>query len=271
VDDTPAPLGKPLDVLTRPEPRAAIAPAPPPPAADPVAPSRPTNGLLRVVAPVPGPLAPALSHKPLKIQAAATPPHPKPAAPAARVEAAKLEAPKLQKAVLKARRDKRRVHETEVAQSAPAKPRHALSAIAHAFAKLAPHHAKPEPVQRAQATPPRRKNAAPRLAAAEPRRARPQAAAPIRVANVQTRCASPDPGEALACGDPGLSAAERRLNRAYRDAEAAGVPASTLERQQQRWRAARAAAAREAPWAVRQVYQARIAELQDLTHDARGD
>jgi uncharacterized protein YecT (DUF1311 family) len=208
----------------------------------------------------------AIAPKPVKVHATAAPPHPKPAA-----EAAKLEPPKLQKAVLKAKRDKRRAHETEVAQAARAKPRHGLSAIAHAFAKLAPHHARPEPVQRAEAAPPRRKSAATRLAASEPHRAKPPAAVPIKVASVQTRCASPDPGEALACGDPSLNAAERRLNRAYRDAEAAGVPASTLERQQQRWRAARSAAAREAPWAVRQVYQARIAELQDLTRDARGD
>jgi uncharacterized protein YecT (DUF1311 family) len=162
--------------------------------------------------------------------------------------------------------------------AAPPKPRHGLSALAHAFAKLAPHHAKADAAERAEVAPPKRKRAGEmRLAKAEPRRVKPPAVAParlaqpIRVANVQPRCASPDPGEALACGDPGLSAADRRLQRAYHDAEAAGVPASTLERQQQRWRTARAAAAREAPWAVRQVYQARIAELQDLARDARGD
>jgi uncharacterized protein len=99
-----------------------------------------------------------------------------------------------------------------------------------------------------------------------------RASGTIRVANTTSvRCASPDPGEALACGDPNLSAAEKRLARAYRDAEAAGVPASTLASQQQRWKQARAAAAREAPWAVREVYQARIAELQDLTRDAKGE
>ncbi len=80
-------------------------------------------------------------------------------------------------------------------------------------------------------------------------------------------CVSEDPGEALVCADPRLGVRERQLQRAYRDAEAAGVPQSKLRRQQERWRAARAAAAREAPWAVDEVYQARIAELNDLSRN----
>jgi uncharacterized protein len=85
------------------------------------------------------------------------------------------------------------------------------------------------------------------------------------------RCASRDPGEALVCADPSLGAADRQLARAYQGARAAGVPDAQLQRQQQRWLAARAAAAREAPWAVRDVYLARIAELNGLAHDAHGD
>ncbi|HEY8573703.1 lysozyme inhibitor LprI family protein [Phenylobacterium sp.] len=84
------------------------------------------------------------------------------------------------------------------------------------------------------------------------------------------RCVSSDPGEAIVCADPALAAADRQLARAYRDAEAAGVPAWQLKQQQQRWLAARAAAAREAPWAVHDVYLARIAELNDMSRDARG-
>jgi uncharacterized protein YecT (DUF1311 family) len=274
VDDAPAPVGKPLEVLAPARPRPAIAPprppAPPPAAVEPVAPARPPNGLVRVVAPVPGPLASALGHKPAPptpVPAPAAAPRTKPAKPAA------VAAPTLHKAALKAKPDKRHAHDVKVveAPSPPTKSRHGLGAITHAFAKLAPHHAPREPTSRAEAAPPRRKAAETRLAKAEPRRPKPEPAAPIRVANVQARCASPDPGEALACGDPSLSAAERRLNRAYREAQDAGVPAATLERQQQRWRATRAAAAREAPWAVRDVYQARIAELQDLARNARGD
>jgi uncharacterized protein len=86
------------------------------------------------------------------------------------------------------------------------------------------------------------------------------------------RCASADPGAALACADPALGAADRQMSRAYRQAQAAGVPSERLEHQQQRWLAARANAARQAPWAVHDIYLARIAELQDQTREAsQGD
>lgn len=103
---------------------------------------------------------------------------------------------------------------------------------------------------------------------ATPKRVVPVGEGPLRVAR-NDACASPDPGEAAVCADRGLTARDRQLQRAYRDAEAAGVPASALRRQQARWLQARAAAAREAPWAVEDVYVARISELNDLTRDAR--
>ena len=68
-----------------------------------------------------------------------------------------------------------------------------------------------------------------------------------------------------------LGAADRQLSRAYQGARAAGVPDAQLQRQQQRWLQARSAAAREAPWAVHDVYLARIAELNSQAHDAHGD
>jgi len=105
------------------------------------------------------------------------------------------------------------------------------------------------------------KASAPRPKAAPPARPAPRGAGPLRMA--KNTCASIDPGEAIVCASPRLSVRERQLQRAYRDAEAAGVPASELRRQQQRWEAQRAAAAREAPWAVEEVYEARIAELND--------
>ena len=95
-----------------------------------------------------------------------------------------------------------------------------------------------------------------------------RASAPVRTANARPRCASADPGAALACTDPALGAADRQLSRAYRQAQAAGVPSDRLERQQQRWLAARANAARQAPWAVHDIYLSRIAELQDQTREA---
>jgi uncharacterized protein len=90
----------------------------------------------------------------------------------------------------------------------------------------------------------------------------------MRVARNEA-CASADPGEAVVCADRRLGARDRQLQQAYRNAEAAGVPESSLRRQQARWLQARAAAAREAPWAVEDVYEARISELNDLTRDAR--
>jgi len=85
------------------------------------------------------------------------------------------------------------------------------------------------------------------------------------------RCANRDPGEALVCADASLGAADRQLARAYQGARAAGVSEAQLQRQQQRWLAARAAAAREAPWAVHDVYLARIAELNGQAREAHGD
>jgi uncharacterized protein len=96
----------------------------------------------------------------------------------------------------------------------------------------------------------------------------PTAPKPSGLMKVSTHCALPDAGAALVCSNPQLGAADRRLNRAYQQARAAGVPDSQLERQQQRWLAARSAAAREAPWAVQDVYQARIAELNGMAREA---
>ena len=85
------------------------------------------------------------------------------------------------------------------------------------------------------------------------------------------RCANRDPGEALVCADPSLGAADRQLARAYQSARAAGVPDAQLRMQQQRWLSARSSAAREAPWAVHDVYLARIAELNGQAREAHGE
>jgi uncharacterized protein YecT (DUF1311 family) len=91
----------------------------------------------------------------------------------------------------------------------------------------------------------------------------------VRLAEAN-RCASSDPGAALVCADASLGVADRRMNQAYQEAAAAGVPAWRLQNQHQRWLAARSAAAREAPWAVQDVYQARIAELRDQARNPGG-
>ncbi|HEX3699393.1 MAG TPA: hypothetical protein VHV27_01840 [Phenylobacterium sp.] len=303
VDDTPAPLGKPLDVLPAAPPHAAVRPVAPI-APEPQAVKRPPFGLLRVVAPMltpvlhaPKPVPPPAMEapKPLPVvKVHAQPAKPKPAAAAQRLRIAQADhaqkathtaahSQKLAKA--SARHARPHVHEVELAQAPPPpKPRRALLALAHAFVKLAAHHARAEAEDRADAAPDHARRASLREVhltrpAAHPKTKierfipplNTKGAGPIRVSSVTTRCASPDPGEALVCGDPSLGAAQRRLNRAYHDAETAGVPAATLEQQQQRWLSARAAAAREAPWAVREVYQARIAELQDMTRTAQGN
>ena len=133
------------------------------------------------------------------------------------------------------------------------------------------HRARHEPVvERASV----KAHKAPHATAPPPRRPEPVAPPPrasglMRVS--ATHCASRDPGEALVCTDPSLGAADRQLSRAYQGARAAGVPDAQLQRQQQRWLAARSAAAREAPWVVHDVYLARIAELNSQAHDARPD
>lgn len=131
--------------------------------------------------------------------------------------------------------------------------------------------AKAEPARKAKPTMTKAKVAKaspPRTVPPTPRRIAPRGEGPMRVARAD-RCAAADPGEALVCADRRLAARDRQLQQAYRDAEAAGVPASALRRQQTRWVQARAAAAREAPWAVEDVYVARISELHDLSRDAR--
>jgi hypothetical protein len=134
------------------------------------------------------------------------------------------------------------------------------------------HKGRHEPVMQAASLKSRR----PAHAAEPPSRSRPPPIVPqarpsglMRVS--AQRCASRDPGEALVCTDPSLGAADRQLSRAYQGARAAGVPEVQLQRQQQRWLAARSAAAREAPWAVHDVYLARIAELNSQARDARPD
>jgi hypothetical protein len=174
-----------------------------------------------------------------------------------------------------------------------ARKRARLIALAHAVQRLLPYQARPAPVEQARVEVARVERPHARKARHEPqveraslktRRAQRFAEPPTRVhAPVvppvhasglmkvsAPRCASRDAGQAIACADPNLGAAERQLTRAYQDARAAGVPDAQLQNQQQRWLAARSAAAREAPWAVHDVYIARIAELNGQAREAHG-
>lgn len=167
---------------------------------------------------------------------------------------AKVEAAKVAKAD-KARVEKAKVVKVKATKPAPAKKPAPAQPARAAKPKPAPpvqqvHAVKPKP-----APPPPRKIVIPR------------GEGPMRMA--RNTCASADPGAAMVCSDSRLAARDRQLQQAYRNAEAAGVPASALRRQQARWIQARAAAARDAPWAVEDVYEARISELNDLSRDAR--
>jgi len=176
---------------------------------------------------------------------------------------------------------------------ADAKKRARLIALARAVARAMPHAARPEPapvqvaqashrhaakaareakVERASLKSHRREAAHPapsHAARARPELEAPQPAQGLMKVSTTPHCARSDPGEALVCADPSLGAADRQLSRAYQGARAAGVPDAQLRSQQQRWLAARSAAAREAPWAVRDVYMARIAELNGQAKEAR--
>lgn len=213
------------------------------------------------------------------------------AAAKASARAEKAEQIRLAEAEAKGRAEAR--EEARQEALADARKRARLAAIAHVLARALPHRAAPspplemaklehrrarrsahEPKVEQAALKSRRGHEAAHLAAAHPARARPEPVAPqagsgLMKVSVTRRCASRDPGEALVCADPSLGAADRQLARAYQGARAAGVPDAQLRSQQQRWLAARSAAAREAPWAVRDVYMARIAELNGQAKDAQ--
>lgn len=341
VDEKPAPLGQPLEVMpaaSAPLPGEAtappaefhleeVAPAPTLPAPE-MAPRPAPNGLLRVQAisqpapppepapaaapvvravakpapkPAPAKAAPAKAARgrladepaPKVSKAAVARPAQKPAqksaaklvkvaAPAAKAKPARDSAAARENAALRARLQKAEAQLAKAERATRPKLAAAVKALktstrtAKPSAKAAPKPTKarvvarparraPEPVAR-PVSEPRLQKAVARRPAAQPK------PTPVKVAKAapraQGRCASGDAAQAMVCRDPSLGAADRELGRAYRQAEAAGVPSWRLAQQQQRWAAARANAAREAPWAVRDVYQAQIAQLRDMSQRA---
>lgn len=74
-------------------------------------------------------------------------------------------------------------------------------------------------------------------------------------------------GQRMVCEDPALAAADRRMNRAYARALAAGVPADELQAEQNDWLSIREDAARRSPDAVRSIYEQRIDDLRALATD----
>jgi hypothetical protein len=130
--------------------------------------------------------------------------------------------------------------------------------------KVALERAAAKPVKKVKPAPAAKRAEKVAITAKPPAKAPPKAIRPARGAGpLRVAKAAPRP-------DPAISDVDRQMYLAYSSARAAGVPDWQLRRQQQRWEQARAAAAREAPWAVHDVYLARIAELHDLTRDAEG-
>jgi len=317
IDDTPAPLGKPIEVLPAdgPPPRAMLPPERLPP--EPMAPVRPLAGFVRVQSVAPRaaePTPPRVAPKPAaKTAPAKAAPQPRPVAKArpalqlAKAPTVKAKPPRIEKVKL-VEKPRPKPPATKIARSAPrpAKPAKAdirlarldrhekpariekaqaprpakpgkLSGVVHAIARAAPRKAEPPAkLQMAKAERKAPKAARPRVekAAVKTAKARPMAI-PARAVPVRALAPAKGAGPLRLAKytprtDQTVSDADRQMNRAYSNARAAGVPDWQLRRQQQRWEAARASAAREAPWAVHDVYLARIAELHDLTRDAEG-
>jgi hypothetical protein len=204
---------------------------------------------------------------------------------------AKAEAIRLAKAEAKGRAEARTEALAEAKSEAQKQIR--LASLVRTLKRVIPHDARPQPapvrtakLDRKHSKPGQRHEAVIERASLKNHKAAHIAEPPIRAHAAPVvppprpsglmkvsapRCAQHDPGEALVCADPNLGAADRQLTRAYQGARAAGVPDAQLLRQQQRWLAARTAAAREAPWAVHDVYMARIAELNGQAREAHGD
>lgn len=167
------------------------------------------------------------------------------------------------------------------APAKPAKPKPKVEKIvvAKAEPKATPKPAKPEPAA---------KKAKPVLLAKAEAKPRPAPKVetpkptpkPVVMAKVEPKPAAAPPAPpppkktlAKAVGRPApventWAAEDRRLARAYRQALEAGAPEWRLARQQARWRSIRDEAMREAPWALSDIYAARIAELDDEAGEA---
>lgn len=295
LDDSPAPLGAPIEVL----PASPIRPQAAPPELrepEPLAPVRPAAGLVRVQTIEPQPVEPApppkvlrkpepkaaphkiAAPKPIKIKAATAPKAKPPKLEKVKVvekvkarpavaKAAKAD-PKPVKASVRLAKVERhekpaRIGKVEVKRSAR------LNGLAHAVERIAPHKAAaiPKP-QKAKLETKKPKAAKPHVEKVV-QKAKPAPAAPVRALKPAKGAGPLRIAKAQPRPDTAIRDADRQMSRAYSTARAAGVPDWQLRKQQARWEAARASAAREAPWAVHDVYLARIAELHDLTKDAQ--
>ena len=296
VEDAPAPFGEPIEVLPASR-KPVFAVRRPEPEAEPLAPVRPPAGLVRVQSLDPAPAEAVSPPRPAR-KVEPKPAPQKIAAPKA-VKIKAVAAPKATPApkMLKAKAVERpKPPVIKVAKTAP-KPTTAGVRLAKAETRTPPARIEKAVVKRTTAKPAKPVRAVERVvppkakaalrpqkarleirkpAAPKPRtekvaqKAKPVAAPPIKAAIRPAKGAGPlRVAKAQPRPDTAIRDADRQMNRAYSSARAAGVPDWQLRKQQARWEAARASAAREAPWAVHDVYLARIAELHDLTKDAQ--
>jgi len=318
VDNTPAPLGAPIELLPVSPAPVRVAPPVERMAPEPMAPVRPPAGLVRVqsveaepvettpprkVAPKPIPKIVKAVEKPRPVakakpvmQVKALVAKPKPAhlekaklvekpRPKPQLKLAKVTAkPAAKPAKISLAKLDRRAKPARIEKVAAAPKPSRLRGMVHAIARAAPRRVEPalklqkaKVERRAVAKPlkPRVEKTVVKARPAKPRvervvvKARPVQAAPVMPLRPARGAGPLRLAKYTPRPDTTIRDADRQMSRAYSSARAAGVPDWQLRRQQQRWEAARASAAREAPWAVHDVYLARIAELHDLTRDAQ--
>jgi len=73
----------------------------------------------------------------------------------------------------------------------------------------------------------------------------------------------------MTCSDPGLTAADRQMVRAFRRAVRAGAPYGQLRAEQNDWMAMREDAALRSPRALARLYDQRIDDLNALADGGR--
>lgn len=196
----------------------------------------------------------ALSVRLSQVEAKDEPVAPKADKPAAMVTPAQTEKPKAAKP--------KKVEIAKAVTEAPKPSKTRPGNVALAKLDKPQAAAKERPVALAKARP----KPAPPMVKPPPRLA--EAQAPVKLAKATAKATAEIPPQPAQRVENRWAAEDRRLERAYRRAAEAGVPEWRLARQQARWRQARDAAAREAPWEVPRVYDARIAELDDLAGEA---
>lgn len=185
-------------------------------------------------------------------------------------QAERAESARLAKAEARARAAQREeAHLEALAEAAEAQKRVQLNRLAKAMAHAVADRSHAAAIEQARLERRRAEHQARLEPVAARRRHEPSSRPATAHPRARPEFVQAPPSGLMRVSDPGLSAAERQVARAYQGARAAGVPDEELQIGQERWLAARHAAEREAPWALRDVYMARIAELNGQAREAQ--